>query len=182
MSIIQNISDPNTEDISDDNTLPMEIDQSETTNNDQNIPDSTINNQNIINKSEDQILGDIPISPPGTPKIPGCPLNDSDNDDLPILSQLEIPSDDLTPEARASDESPNFMVYIDNTNYNQGSLGHPKRDRSLSPDTENKRLYAYITGQNTSQNTSQNDIYQDDIYQYHMAFSTALYTQLKRIH
>jgi hypothetical protein len=85
MSIIQDISDPNTEDISDD-TLPMEMDQSESTNNDQNVPDSTINNQNIINEIEDQILGDIPISPLGTPKIPGCPPNDSDNDDPPILS------------------------------------------------------------------------------------------------
>jgi hypothetical protein len=184
MSIIQDISNPNTEDISDDtlpmdnDTLPMEMDQSESTNNDQNVPDSTINDQNIINESEDQILGDIPISPPGTPEIPGCPPNDSDNEDPPILSQLEILSDDLTPEARASDESPNFMVYIDNTNYDQGSLGHPKRDRSLSPDTENKRLCAYIT----SQITSQNDIYQDDICQYYMAFSTALYTQPKRVH
>jgi hypothetical protein len=152
MSIIQDISNPNTEDISDDtlpmdnDILPIEMDQSESTNNDQNVPDSTINDQNIINESEDQILGDIPISPLGTPEIPGCPPHNSDNEDPPILSQLEIPSDDLTPEARASDESPNFMVYIDNTNYDQGSLGHPKYDRSLSPDIENKRLCAYITG------------------------------------
>jgi hypothetical protein len=29
--------------------------------------------------------------------------HNSDDEDLSILSQLEIPSDDLTPEARASD-------------------------------------------------------------------------------
>jgi hypothetical protein len=144
----------------------MELDEPETINNNQNPPENTINNQNIINESEDQILGDILISLPKTPEILGCLLenedqtdHDLDNENPPILSQLEIPSDDLTPKARASDESPNFMVYIDNTNYDQGSLGHPKRDRSLSPDIENKRLYTYITGQNTSQNTSQNDIY-----------------------
>jgi hypothetical protein len=78
MSIIQNISDPNTEDISDDDTLPIEMDQSETINNNQNIPDSTINNQNIINESEDQILGDIPTSPPETPEILGCPSENED--------------------------------------------------------------------------------------------------------
>jgi hypothetical protein len=76
----------NTKDISDDDTLPMEMDQSETTNNDQNIPDSTINDQNIINESEDQILGDIPTSPLETPEILGCLLNNSDNEDPPILS------------------------------------------------------------------------------------------------
>jgi hypothetical protein len=190
MSIIQDISDPHTEEISDD-ILPMEVDQPETTNNNQNGPESTINDQNIINEPDsDQILGDIPVSPPETPEISGCPSETedqtdqhSDIEDLPILSQLEIPSDDLTPEARVSNGSPNFMVYIDNTEYDQASLGNPKRDRSLSPDTENKRLCAYITGQNTGQNTSQNiDIYKDNIYYYYMAFSTALHNQPKRVH
>ena len=75
------------------------------------------------------------------------------------------------------------MVYIDNTKYDQGLLGNPKRDRSLSPDIENKRLYTYITSQNTNQNTSQNiKIYKDNIYHYYMAFSTALHNQPKRVH
>jgi hypothetical protein len=77
----------------DDGTLPIELDKPETINNNQNPPENTINNQNIINESEDQILGDIPTSPPKSPKIPGCPSenedqtdHNSDNENPPILS------------------------------------------------------------------------------------------------
>ncbi|KAJ5666537.1 uncharacterized protein N7477_008985 [Penicillium maclennaniae] len=59
-----------------------------------------------------------------------------------LLSRITIPAEDLTPDARVSDQSPDFMVLIDNSSYDEEMLNqydHPKRDRSPSPDSSNKR-------------------------------------------
>ena len=62
------------------------------------------------------------------------------------------------------------MVLIDNSQYDRELLNHPKRDRSLSPDTDNKRSRAYITSEN------------HDISQFYRAFSSALHNHPKRVH
>ncbi|KAJ5293511.1 uncharacterized protein N7443_009464 [Penicillium atrosanguineum] len=71
--------------------------------------------------------------------------NDSllfEQEDPSLLSQITIPAEDLTPDARVPDHTPDFMVLIDNSSYDQEMLNqydHPKRDRSPSPDSSNKR-------------------------------------------
>ncbi|KAJ5674280.1 uncharacterized protein N7477_004214 [Penicillium maclennaniae] len=74
------------------------------------------------------------------------PHSEVENASLPsepsLLSRITIPAEDLTPDARVSDQSPDFMVLIDNSSYDEEMLNqydHPKRDRSPSPDSSNKR-------------------------------------------
>ncbi|KAJ5670387.1 uncharacterized protein N7477_005750 [Penicillium maclennaniae] len=81
-----------------------------------------------------------------------------------LLSQITIPAEDLTPDARVPDQSPNFIVLIDNSSYNEEMLNqydHHKRDRSSSPDSSNKR-HAFAS--------------------FYNAFSAAIKDQPKKVH
>ncbi|KAJ6111592.1 hypothetical protein N7523_007653 [Penicillium sp. IBT 18751x] len=104
--------------------------------------------ENEENDREDQILGDLLPSPEESegeeephPEVGNASLP-SESSGPSLLSQITIPAEDLTPDARVPDQSPDFMVLIDNSSYDEEMMNqydHPKRDRSPSPDSSNKR-------------------------------------------
>ncbi|KAJ6130931.1 hypothetical protein N7523_001391 [Penicillium sp. IBT 18751x] len=88
--------------------------------------------------------GDFRVNDPSLqphPEVGNASLP-SESSEPSLLSQITIPAEDLTPDARVPDQSPDFMVLIDNSSYDEEMLNqydHSKRDRSPSPDSSNKR-------------------------------------------